>query len=143
VKERGGRIRAAELCQRAGISQSKLNQWASRQICRGVGREGADEQHAAEVVLAAALMDALHDTDCARRAIAQLRPGLQKGSFTDHLAVVWDEDLEEAVWAVGDAAIGALVKHGRRVRVIVVGPRLRSVLASIRRLLEDRPESGA
>ena len=81
-------------------------------------------------------MDALHDIDRARRALVQLR--VKERNPEPELTIVWDEELEAAIWAVGDQEIGAAARHGRPVRVIAVGTRMLEVLGSIDRLLADR-----
>ena len=86
--------------------------------------------------VAADLMDRLQQIAKARRALAQL--SVRDRQPHKEAAIVWDDELETATWAVGDAEIGAAIKHGRPVRVIRVGGRLVEVLRSFDRLLADQ-----
>jgi hypothetical protein len=88
-----------------------------------------------EISVAAALMDALHDIAQTRRALSQLSVRTRLPELGS--AIVWDQELETATWAVGDAQIGAAAKHGRPVRVILVGNRLVEVMRSVDRLIVD------
>lgn len=125
----------AQVCEIAGTSQQRRQQWVKRGLLTKVGSTGCALRDALELVQLKALVDVLGPTDgCV--AWLQVREELGRTSSVASLDVLFDAQIKEATVADADCDLRRLVDHGRPVRLIALAHLRRQTEEAFRRLGE-------
>lgn len=124
------RLSGSRLCEISGVLRQTRDKWAGRGLVRAA--DHYDELDIVELVVLKSLFDSLKKSHV-RIAWSQVRAELRGLVPGPTLSLVWDPQHRVAKLAFDDATIVTLVRHGRPVHVLDLGPSVKRARDAFRR----------
>jgi hypothetical protein len=131
------RLTEAQVCEIAGTSQQRRQQWVKRGWLRRAGGAGCGLVDALELVQLKALIDVLGPTD-GPIAWLQVRADLEQPFPADPFDVIFDAQIKHAAVARADSDLRAMISHSRPIRVVPLARARAQTTEAFRRLLRWR-----